>query len=770
MDSVAEQPLAMTAAAGGPPIDAQHHDAQRGRGMRFSYPSGAKPLAGYTIKRGIGIGGFGEVYFALSDAGKEVALKRIQRNVDVELRGVSQCLNLKHGNLITLWDIRQDDHGEGWVVMEYVPGPNLREVLNEHPNGLPLDEALRWFVSISKGVAYLHDHGIVHRDLKPGNIFYDEDEQVVKIGDYGLSKFISCSQRSGQTESVGTFHYMAPEIGKGAYGREIDIYALGIILYELLTGRVPYDGESSQEIIMKHLMAEPDVTGVDDPFCRVVKRSLAKSPEHRFPSAQQMLGGLIDEALIPVMQPFWPTSQGFPPLRPAIELDAQDASQAAKTKNDEASDDQTKDKPNAELTPLFIREDLLVIEDQVDDGIFLGEVRHKASDPSIPPQRETTVAATRPATTYEASIPSRSSTNHSHRSVIGSNRPGSSDEEEGLSFSEMEFREPIAHSVVGFFQRLGRTWNHSRISLPIKIVVVIAASVVVLLNAQWLLPLAAILVGTYALYYIGLSLWRYRIWRQAKHDTPAAKREREQARLKMLAQEEQWRAKLRRRPWSEVASSLIGSLLMTVLVVASISGLAVSALLHQFDTLGDSLSFYAWFGITTCLTCSWILVSGKCWERSIGDTLHRRLWMVAAGVGVGFSSYALAAFLRLEPPEVRLLESPPLIENLTGGEETTFLFSIMLFSTGLLVSMRWWRQTDAIRKIRLSLFAIGRAILIAIVMALVLPIPLIWAILGAGLVSFTIQIAAPHWKEEERDLVPAELVAVDAADVTTVGS
>ena len=116
---------------------------------------------------------------------------------------------------------------------------------------------LRWFDGIAQGVAYLHDHGIVHRDLKPGNIFLDQG--TVKIGDYGLSKFISCSRRSGQTESVGTFHYMAPEIGLGRYGKEIDIYALGILLYEMLSGHVPFEGESSQEIIMKHLTTPPNL-------------------------------------------------------------------------------------------------------------------------------------------------------------------------------------------------------------------------------------------------------------------------------------------------------------------------------------------------------------------------------------------------------------------------------------------------------------------------------------------------------------------------------
>ena len=128
--------------------------------MKFSYPSGAKPLTGYTIKRGIGIGGFGEVYFALNDAGKEVALKKIQRNLDVELRGVRQCLNIRHVNLIALWDIQTNNSMESWVVMEYVPGPSLRDILDDHPRGLPEQMLKLWFTSIASGVAYLHHQGL----------------------------------------------------------------------------------------------------------------------------------------------------------------------------------------------------------------------------------------------------------------------------------------------------------------------------------------------------------------------------------------------------------------------------------------------------------------------------------------------------------------------------------------------------------------------------------------------------------------------------------
>src|SRR6478672_13303886 len=263
---------------------------ERGGAMKFQYASGSRPLDGFVIKRGIGRGGFGEVYFATSDAGKEVALKHIERNLEIELRGVSQCLNLKHPNLIDLYDIKYDDLGDAWVVMEYVAGASLKDTIDRNPNGLPLDQVHFWFCGIAAGVAYLHDHGIVHRDLKPGNIF--EDGGFVKIGDYGLSKFISTSRRSGQTESVGTFHYMAPEIGKGVYGKEIDIYALGIVLYEMLTGRTPFDGESSQEIIMKHLTADPDLSTVPQPYRAVIERALQKDAANRFHNAAEMVHAL----------------------------------------------------------------------------------------------------------------------------------------------------------------------------------------------------------------------------------------------------------------------------------------------------------------------------------------------------------------------------------------------------------------------------------------------------------------------------------------------
>ncbi|MDZ4849834.1 MAG: serine/threonine-protein kinase [Pirellulaceae bacterium] len=255
--------------------------------MGFKLASGDIPLSGYTIRRGIGMGGFGEVYFAVSDSGKEVAMKRIHRNLDIELRGASHCLNLRHPNLVGLFDIRQEDADQAWIVMEYIAGDSLKDRLDREPNGLPIKEVLHLFGQMAAGVQYLHEQGIVHRDLKPANIFIENN--LVKIGDYGLSKFISASRRGGQTESVGTFHYMAPEIGKGEYGREIDIYSLGIMLYEMLTGHVPFDGESVQEIVLKHLSADPDLSSLESPYREVIMKAMAKDPKQRFESVAAML-------------------------------------------------------------------------------------------------------------------------------------------------------------------------------------------------------------------------------------------------------------------------------------------------------------------------------------------------------------------------------------------------------------------------------------------------------------------------------------------------
>ncbi len=259
--------------------------------MAFAYKHGDRPLEGYTVQRGVGRGGFGDVYYAVSDGGREVALKCLRDNAAIELRGVSHCMNLNSPHLVQVFDVRQNDDGEYFIIMEYIEGPSLRDMLIAQPEGLGPQKAAFFIRELAKGLGYLHDHGVVHRDMKPGNIFYEDG--YVKIGDYGLSKFISTSQHQTQTASVGTVHYMAPEIGSGHYHRGIDIYALGIMLYEMLLGRVPYQGASMAEVLMKHLTSQPEVDGLPEPFGHVIHKATAKDAAERY----QTVGEMAEELL-----------------------------------------------------------------------------------------------------------------------------------------------------------------------------------------------------------------------------------------------------------------------------------------------------------------------------------------------------------------------------------------------------------------------------------------------------------------------------------------
>ena len=255
--------------------------------MRFTYQTGAQPLTGYTIQRGIHRGGFGEVYFAHSDGGKEVALKLLHhQDQDVEIRGVTQCLYLKHPNLVNLFDLKTDVHGDHWVVMEYVAGSSLEDVLVSFPNGLPLEEVRDWLSGLVAGVTHLHDRGIVHRDLKPANVY--RENGVVKVGDVGLSKRLDSDRRGQHTQSVGTVYYMAPEVARGQYGPEVDVYSLGIMLYELITGKLPFNGETTAEILMKHLTARPDLMPIPSSLRPTIARALEKDPQKRTSTAKEL--------------------------------------------------------------------------------------------------------------------------------------------------------------------------------------------------------------------------------------------------------------------------------------------------------------------------------------------------------------------------------------------------------------------------------------------------------------------------------------------------
>jgi serine/threonine protein kinase len=613
-------------------------------------------LDGYTIKRGVGHGGFGEVYYATSDAGKEVALKLIRRSLDVELRGIKQCLNLKHHNLLGVFDIKEDNRGDQWVIMEYVSGDCLDEVIARYPDGMPTHEALSWFGGIAAGVIYLHDHGIVHRDLKPGNVFSEEGQ--VKIGDYGLSKFISCSRRSGHTESVGTVHYMAPEVANGRYGKEIDVYALGIMLYEMLTGRLPFEGESVGEVLMKHLTAKPDVSMLDEPYRSVVARALEKDPEKRYSTVDEMLAELPAEASAGIL-------------------------------------------PHARIT----------------------QTRNTSNGSN--------------------------GSNGSAKPKVSQPRPQPNDAPVAVAVLEEE--EPVLRAVKQFWDDLC-AW-HSELNPGAKVAVTLVAILVLISTVQLWFPATVLALICYGIYRA--IRWFTLPYTPPIRQTPPA-RPAEQARpspspavgdngRKAAAHRKRYRP---HRPYekpvyalivksrTERLADLLGSMLLAS-VVAMILTLVVTMLTASWWGQMVNLGLVAYV-LLVSIAGSWaVLIPSKCWEGIRGDTMLRRFIMMTIGVALG--AFAWCCF-------DLLVETLPLQLRVSRGSGPAFGTSIsgqvLLFGL-LMVLIRWWHQADPLRRVRLSLWAVLFSLFPPFLLTFAEePIGVLLLVI-AGIMSFSIQVAAP---------------------------
>ncbi|MEQ1904581.1 MAG: protein kinase [Pirellulaceae bacterium] len=667
--------------------ETQHLDAKSGSGssmprqnaktLRFTYASGSQPLEGFTIKRGIGIGGFGEVYFALSDAGKEVAIKRIQRNLDVELRGVKQCLNLKHVNLIALWDIKNNDLGESWVVMEYVPGYNLRDKLERHPEGMPAEELKQWFLSICSGVNYLHKHGIVHRDLKPGNIFFDTDQHIVKIGDYGLSKFISCSKRSEQTESVGTFHYMAPEIGKGSYGKEIDIYALGVILYEMLSGRLPFDGESAHEIIMKHMTADVDLAPIPEPFRAGIVGALRKDPAERISSVQDLIGRLPwpETEINRIVGSISTTTSATPEVVSERGARSEEISYGRATN------------VGAPKTIIYIG----------DDGM------------------EEIVT--------ETAVPMRVSLYG--RDLL----------EKGIMISPADKpfvpREPIAKALQGGLDGAIHWWNRSDVSVPVKVLVAVSASIILIVNSSWLIVVAIALGAVYLGYYFVRGWFVTDKTNVQLPETRSATRERHEKNVRNF---------LSQRGLSDRLTDLSGSMLVAACscIVFSFVALAIKGGVWNFDL--DAAAVYAWLAITSTLASWFMLIANKTWEHRKGDPWLRRLTMMICGFGLGALSFLIGQSFFVSEFNG---SSAKLGETIPQLQVSNLLSSFLMFFTVWFAISQSWRIIDPARGSRLKLWRVGIGLAVGVLVAQVLGLnPALFGMVVV-ITSVASQLAAP---------------------------
>ncbi len=270
----------------------------------------------YKLIRLIGEGGMGEVYEAEHTVlGRRVAIKFLHP----DLAGNEQLLqrffqeakiagNLGHPNICEVTDVGTADDGAPYMIMPYLEGRSLREVLDEGMLALP--RVVDIMAQVLSGLAKAHDAGIVHRDLKPANIFLTrvgDRTDFVKLLDFGISKVVRQGEvGSGLTVTgtiMGTPYYMAPEQARGQRDLDgrADIYSAGVVLFEMLTGRVPFVGENYNEIIIKIVTEEPPpVTTISNAVPleleEVVSKAMAAEREERFQSAREFRAALLAAA------------------------------------------------------------------------------------------------------------------------------------------------------------------------------------------------------------------------------------------------------------------------------------------------------------------------------------------------------------------------------------------------------------------------------------------------------------------------------------------
>ena len=266
----------------------------------------------------IGGGGMANVYLAHDDIlGRDVAVKILRldyANNDEFIkrfhREAQSVTTLSHPNIVNMYDVGEED-GIYYLVMEYVPGQTLKQYINQR-GMLPIGEALDIMEQLTSAMAHAHHFEIVHRDIKPHNILIRNDG-IVKVTDFGIATATSATAITHTNSVLGSVHYLSPEQARGGIAnKQSDIYSLGIVMFELLTGRQPFSGESAVAIALKHLQNEtpsPKRWNPDIPQSveNIILKATAKDPFHRYQSANAMKRD-IETALYPERineQPFY---------------------------------------------------------------------------------------------------------------------------------------------------------------------------------------------------------------------------------------------------------------------------------------------------------------------------------------------------------------------------------------------------------------------------------------------------------------------------------
>ena len=258
----------------------------------------------YEIIRSIGEGGMANVYLGYDEIlDRNVAIKILRGDLSNDEKFVRRfqrealsASSLSHPNIVEMYDVGEDN-GLYYIIMEYVEGKTLKQLLKKR-GSLTLSEAIDIMVQLTDGMAHAHDSYIIHRDLKPQNIMIQDDGQI-KITDFGIAMALNSTQLTQTNSVMGSVHYLPPEqaSGKGSTTKS-DIYSMGIIFYELLTGKLPFKGENAVEIALKQ-MRDPipslkeDNPNIPQSIENIILKATAKNPKNRYEDAKSMHDDLL---------------------------------------------------------------------------------------------------------------------------------------------------------------------------------------------------------------------------------------------------------------------------------------------------------------------------------------------------------------------------------------------------------------------------------------------------------------------------------------------
>ena len=259
----------------------------------------------YEIVKSIGEGGMANVYLANDKIlDRKVAVKVLRGDLSSDdkfirrfQREALSVSNLSHPNIVEVYDVGEED-GEYYIVMEYIEGKTLKQLLKKRES-LTLTEVIDIMTQLTDGISHAHESYIIHRDIKPQNIMIQDDGRI-KITDFGIAMALNATQLTQTNSVMGSVHYLPPEqaSGKGATVKS-DIYSMGILMYELLTGTVPFKGDNAVEIALKHMKDKIPSIRKQDPSIpqsveNILLKATTKNPRNRYDTAKEMHEDLLN--------------------------------------------------------------------------------------------------------------------------------------------------------------------------------------------------------------------------------------------------------------------------------------------------------------------------------------------------------------------------------------------------------------------------------------------------------------------------------------------